>query len=139
MEEQLKNKFEEKYKSWKAYTNYIESNQEQLKEKQKDFSKRVVNITTKEQMEELFELQGEPGKHLSDHTNLSNDLVLLYSLFTDKSQFPKEVREDMEKLGTRKLYYIVTDGKLLKINEEIHEIAKEHFYQTMQNVLTLGK
>lgn len=137
--ELLKNKFEEKYKIWKAYTTFIENNDEDLKMRQKDFTQRVPKLETKEHIEELFELQGEPSKHLSDHANLSNDLLVLYNLFTDKSEFPQEVKDEMEKLNVKRMYYMISDSKLVKINEELHDMMKENFYNTIQNITNFGK
>jgi len=135
MLETLKTKFEEKYKSWKEYKKFIEDNNADLVEKQKDFTKRVPNLETKEQVEEFFQLQGEPAKHINDITVLSSSLVELYRILENETEFPQEVKEDMEKISPAKTYYLFKDQKLQKVNEEIHKLMEDAFYANIQRML----
>lgn len=139
MLEQLKNKFEEKYQSWKDYKSFIENNDKELAEKQKEFSKRVQNLETKEQIEEYFQLQGEPSKHMNDISVLSNNLVELYRLLEPHTEFPKEVKEDIEKIPPLKTYYFCKDAKLQKVNEDLHQQLEDNFYANIENMLDARK
>ena len=135
MLEELKTKFEEKYKSWKEYKKFIEDNNADLVERQKDFTKRVPNLETKEQVEEFFQLQGEPAKHIHDINLLSSSLLELYRILKTETDFPKEVKEDMEKISPAKSYYLFKDQKLQKVNEEIHKLMEDTFYANIQRML----
>lgn len=139
MEEYLKEKFEEKYKAWKDYKRFIESNDAELKQKQEDFTKRVQNLETKEQIEEYFQLQGEPSKHLYDTTVLGNSLYEVYKILKGKIEIPKEIEKEIQEIQQAKPYYIFKDSKLTKVNEEQHQNMQEAFYQNIQNLLKIEK
>lgn len=135
IEEKLKEKFEEKYQIWKEYKNFLEAGNKDLVAKQKEFSARVQNLETKEQVKEYFQLQAEPAKHLHDVSVLTNSLLEFYKIIESDIEFPKEVRDEMEILQSFKQYYIYKDEKLTKINDEMHSDMEEKFYANMEKIL----
>lgn len=142
MEKQiLENTFETVYKEYKEYSAYLDTIQEDVETKRKEFKEKVANSTDSDEMlaDELFNLSLRPMQSQEDLRILRDRLINVYDAYKIAIDFPTEVIEEIKALKRPLQTYRIFNGKQEVIDKARQEKQKEDIRATHLEIISALK
>lgn len=137
----LENTFETVYKEYKEYNAYLDTIQEDVEAKRKEFKEKVANTKDSDEMlaDELFNLSLRPMQSQEDLRILRDRLINVYDAYKIVIDFPTEIIEEIKALKRPLQTYRVSNGKQEVIDKARQERQKEDIRATHLEIISALK
>lgn len=134
MSSNLENTFENAYKEYKDYSEFVKNGEEdeELKRAKDNFNKEAPKMEMSEKIQKLYELNVEPRMNQHDLTVLTHNLKVVYETVKADIKIPEEIRKEVEDLPKPHMYYTIKDNKKIMIDEELHNSVKENYFAELK-------
>ena len=119
----LEDIFEQVYTEFSEYDDFISKVSKQIENDRKNYQKfaRDNRDNVEALYEKMYEINEKPVMYGNDHIALQTKIVTIYDVVKDIIDIPKDVRERINMLPRRKMYFKIDNGEPVEINPQYNE------------------